>query len=158
MEKFRLIVENINLNNFELALKLCEEDKIKENQYLINNFKGVIFYLQNKFELAEKYFKESHKLNTEFEDPLKNLYIIYIKKKNYLEAINIAKKLTDLSGTNDLYVYQLAYAYELNNDNLLAIENYEKCKSLNGKNKLKALNNIGNIYLKNKYINFVMHN
>ena len=86
MEKFRLIVENINLNNFELALKLCEEDKIKENQYLINNFKGVIFYLQNKFELAEKYFKESHKLNIEFEDPLKNLYIIYIKKKELLRS------------------------------------------------------------------------
>ena len=53
------------------------------------------------------------------------------------------------NNTNDLYAYQLAYAYELNNDNLLAIENYEKCKNLNGKNKLKALNNIGNIYLKN---------
>ena len=37
----------------------------------------------------------------------------------------------------------------VNNDNLSAIEKYEKCTDLNGKNKLKALNNIGNIYLKN---------
>tara|TARA_B100000029_G_C17105532_1_gene789536 strand:- start:398 stop:526 length:129 start_codon:yes stop_codon:yes gene_type:complete len=42
MEKFKLIVENINLKNLELALKLCEEENLKENQdfFLLNeNYK-----------------------------------------------------------------------------------------------------------------------
>tara|TARA_A100001037_G_scaffold58499_1_gene50643 strand:+ start:353 stop:2062 length:1710 start_codon:yes stop_codon:yes gene_type:complete len=149
MDNLKLIVENINSKKLDLALKQCEDYSVKENIYLINNFKGVIYSLKNDQVLAEEYFKKSHKLNEKFEDPLKNLYIINIKKKNYLEAINIAQKLSNLDNSNDLFVYQLAYAYELNNDNLLAIENYEKCKDLKGKHKLKALNNIGNIYLKN---------
>ena len=149
MNNLKLIVENINSNKLDLALKQCDDYNIKENKYLINNFIGVIYSLKNNHELAENYFKKSHKLNEKFEDPLKNLYIINIRKKSYPEAINIAQKLCNLNNSNDLFFYQLAYAYELNNNNLLAIDNYEKCKNLNGKNKLKALNNIGNIYLKN---------
>ena len=149
MDNLKLIVENINSNKLDLALKQCDDYNIKENKYLINNFIGVIYSLKNNHELAENYFKKSHKLNEKFEDPLKNLYIINIRQKNYPEAINVAQKLCNLNNSNDLFFYQLAYAYELNNNNLLAIDNYEKCKNLNGKNKLKALNNIGNIYLKN---------
>ena len=149
MNNLKLIVENINSNKLDLALKQCDDYNIKENKYLINNFIGVIYSLKNNHELAENYFKKSHKLNEKFEDPLKNLYIINIRQKNYPEAINVAQKLCNLNNSNDLFFYQLAYAYELNNNNLLAIDNYEKCKNLNGKNKLKALNNIGNIYLKN---------
>ncbi len=149
MDNLKLIVENINSNKLDLALKQCDDYNIKENKYLINNFIGVIYSLKNNQELAENYFKKSHKLNEKFEDPLKNLYIINIRKKSYPEAINIAQKLCNLNNSNDLFFYQLAYAYELNSNNLLAIDNYEKCKNLNGKNKLKALNNIGNIYLKN---------
>ena len=149
MDKLKVIIDNINSKNLDLALKQCEDYNVIENKYLINNFKGVIYSLKNDQVLAEEYFKKSHNLNEKFVDPLKNLYVIYIKKKNYLEAINIAQKLNNLNNTNDLFVYQLAYAYELNNDNLLAIKYYENCKDLNGQNKLKALNNIGNIYLKN---------
>ena len=149
MNDLKLIVENINSKKLDLALKQCEDYSVRENIYLINNFIGVIYSLKNNQELAEDYFKKAHQLNEKFEDPLKNLYIINIRKKNYSEAINIAQKLSDLNNKSDLFVYQLAYAYELNNDNLSAIEKYEKCKDLNGKNKLKALNNIGNIYLKN---------
>ncbi len=148
MNDLKLIVENINSKKLDLALKQCEDYSVKENIYLINNFIGVIYSLKNNQELAEEFFRKSHKLNEKFEDPLKNLYLINIRKKNYSEAINIAQKLSYLNSTNDLFIYQLAYAYELNNDNLSAIEKYEKCKDLNGKNKLKALNNIGNIYLK----------
>ena len=56
-----------------------------------------------------------------------------IRQKNYPEAINVAQKLCNLNNSNDLFFYQLAYAYELNSNNLLAIDNYEKCKNLNGK-------------------------
>ena len=149
MDNLKLIVENINSNKLDLALKQCDDYNIKENKYLINNLIGVIYSLKNNQELAENYFKKSHELNEKFEDPLKNLYIINIRKKSYPKAINIAQKLCNLNNSNDLFFLQLAYAYELNSDNLLAIDSYEKCKNLDGKNKLKALNNIGNIYLKN---------
>ena len=46
--------------------------------------------------MKEDYFKKSHNLNEKFEDPLKNLYIINIRKKNNSEALNIAQKLASL--------------------------------------------------------------
>ena len=39
------------------------------------------------------------------------------------EAIKFSEKLCKLNNKNDLYFYQLAYAYELSNNNILAIEN-----------------------------------
>ena len=90
MDNLKLIVDNINLKKLDLALKQCEDYDIQENKYLINNFIGVLYSLKNNHELAENYFKKSHKLNEKFEDPLKNLYIIKIRKKSYTEAINIA--------------------------------------------------------------------
>ena len=86
MNNLKLIVENINQKKLDIALKQCEDYNIKENKYLINNFKGVIYSLKNDQVLAEEYFKKSHNLDEKFEDPLKNLYVINIKKKNYLEA------------------------------------------------------------------------
>ena len=149
MNNLKLIVDNIKSKNLEKALIECEKHNIKENDYLINNFKGVIHSLLNNSDLAEKFFKKSHELNKNFEDPLKNLYIISIKKKNFEDAINFAEKLCNINNSNDLFFYQLAYAYEISNQNLLAIDYYEKCLNLNGPNKLKALNNIGGIFLKN---------
>ena len=142
MNNLKLIVDNIKSKNLEKALIECEKHNIKENDYLINNFKGVIHSLLNNSDLAEKFFKKSHELNKNFEDPLKNLYIISIKKKNFEDAINFAEKLCNINNSNDLFFYQLAYAYEISNQNLLAIDYYEKCLNLNGPNKLKALNNI----------------
>ena len=85
MDNLKLIVDNINLKKLDLALKQCEEYNIKENEHLINNFIGVIHSLKNNSVLAENYFKKSHILNEKFEDPLKNLYIINIKKKTILK-------------------------------------------------------------------------
>ena len=136
MNNLKLIVENINQKKLDIALKQCEDYNIKENKYLINNFKGVIYSLKNDQVLAEEYFKKSHNLNEKFEDPLKNLYVINIKKKNYLEAINIAQKLINLNNKNDLFFYQVAYAYELNNDNLLNFHKWYKWKKISQKCKI----------------------
>ncbi len=149
MDKLKLIVDHINSKNLDKALILCQRYNENKNQYLINNFKGVIHYLKNDLEIAENYFKKSNNLNKDFEDPLKNLYLISIKKKNFSDAIKYTKSLCEINDKNDLYFYQLAFAHELNNESLIALDFYEKCINLNGKNKLKALNNIGNIYLRN---------
>ena len=149
MDNLKIIFENIKSNKLYAALKLCENNVNKSNEYIINNFKGVIYSLLNKQDLAEEFFKKSHILNDKFEDPLKNLYTINIKKNNIDKAIRFGEKLCKINNKNDLYFYQLAYAYELSNNNLLAIENYEICINLNGYSKIKALNNIGTLYLRN---------
>ena len=92
MDNLKLIVENINSKKLDLALKQCEDYSVKENIYLINNFKGVIYLLKNDQVLAEEYFKKSHKLNEKFEDPLKNLYIINIRKKKLLRSNKYCSK------------------------------------------------------------------
>ena len=149
MNNLKIIFENIKSRNLDIALKLCEDNVTEKNEHIINNFKGVIHSLLNKQDLAEQFFKKSHDLYDKFEDPLKNLYLISIKKKNFDEAIKFSEKLCKLNNKNDLYFYQLAYAYELSNNNILAIENYEICINLDGHNKIKALNNIGTLYLRN---------
>ena len=152
MDKLKLIVESIKIKDWKQALKQCDEYELNNDQNvdIINNYKGVIHYLKKELSLAENYFLNSHNLNNKFEDPLKNLYLIYINKNLPEEALKIAKKLFEINSSNDLYSYQLAYAYELNNEESLALDLYKKSADLNGKSKFKALNNIGSIYLKNQ--------
>tara|TARA_B100000579_G_scaffold231100_1_gene189355 strand:+ start:317 stop:2029 length:1713 start_codon:yes stop_codon:yes gene_type:complete len=148
MAKLKDIVDNINSGNLESALNFCALCENNENKHIIENFRGVIHLLKGQIDLAEKNFKESIKLNNKFDDPIKNLYVINLKKKNYKELLFYAKKLFQLNSYNQLYNYQLGYAFELNNDSDEAIEYYKKCIDLNGEDKKKALNNIGSIYLK----------
>ncbi len=151
MNKLKLILESINSRDLAKALKLCNEygNEERDNKHLINNFKGVIYFLEGKLDLAENNFLNSHLLNSNFEDPIKNLYLIYLKKNYPIKLLEFAKKLYEIDNENDLYIYQLAYAHEINNNNKLALEFYIKCIHLNGSNKIKALNNAGSIYLKN---------
>ena len=149
MDDLKVIIDNIKSKNLDTALKLCNDYNNIENEYLINNFKGVIYSYLNNQKLAEEFFQKSHSLNRKFEDPLKNLYVINIKKKNLVSAIEVCQKLCVIDDKNDTYFYQLAYAHELNNNNLLALENYDKCIKLDGPSKIKALNNVGTLYLRN---------
>ena len=148
MAKLKDIVDKINSRNLESALNFCDLCENNENKHIIENFRGVIYLLKGQIDLAEKNIKESIKLNNKFEDPIKNLYVINLKKKTYEELLFFAKKLFKLNSYNQLYNYQLGYAFELNNNSKEAIEYYQKCIDLNGENKKKALNNIGSIYLK----------
>ena len=142
------IIENINNKKYEEALKLCEDYQSHKNKYIILNLKGVIYLLQGNLDLAEAYFINSTKNNKTFVDPIKNLYVVYNKKKNWEEMLNCAINLIKINKSDPTYNYQLGFAYE-NTKNLdRAIESYENCINLNGVEKKQALNNIGNIYLK----------
>ena len=149
MNDLNIITENINKRNFDVALKHCDDLENTKNAFIINNFRGVIFFLEEKLDLAEEKFLISHSLDSKFEDPIKNLYMIYLKKNNHQNVLEYAKKLVQINYLSELYNYQLAYAYELNSDNEQAIKHYEKCLKENSKIKGKALNNIGGIYLRN---------
>ena len=82
MSNLNEIIQNIKDKNFDQALKLCRLYENNNNSHIVFNLKGSIHYLQNNFELAEKYFLNSIKIEKNFIDPLKNLYIIYQKTKN----------------------------------------------------------------------------
>ena len=150
MSDLKEIVSYIINKNFDEALKLCEIYQNKKNKYIISNFKGVIYLSQNNFENAEINFLDSLKENDKFIDPLNNLIQLYSRKKDYGKLLFYAKKLIEIDSTNPSYNYKLGYALEQNNKIEESIEYYKNCINFNGKDKLKALNNIGSILSKSK--------
>ena len=152
MDYLKNIVDKINHRNYETALKLCDLSENLQNKDIIYNLKGSIFYLQKKFDLAEINFIKSHKIDKSFEDPIKNLYILYLEKKKFKELISWGKKLIELDKSNESYNYKYAFACELNQIIDEAIKYYNNTIDLNGKNKYFALNNLGAIFLRlNKF-------
>ena len=148
MTDLKKIIENIENKNFDEALKLCALYENKKNKHIILNFKGVINHRKNDLEKAEIDFLNSSKIDKNFADPIKNLYLIYLKKGSIKNLLSSAKKLVEIDKSNNLYIYQLAYAFEANNKLDEAINYYKIYLSSNGVNKKAALNNIGAIYLK----------
>src|SRR6056300_362662 len=114
MDYLKNIVDEINRKNYESALKLCDLSENLQNKDIIHNIKGSIFYLQKKFDLAEINFIKSHKINKSFEDPIKNLYILYLEQKKYKDLTICGKKLIELNKSNESYNYKYAFACELN--------------------------------------------
>ena len=147
MTNLKEIVEKIKNKDLVEALKLCDDYNDKNNQHIISNFKGVIHLIKGNLELSEKNLLKSIELKPQFEDPIKNLYSLNLKKKKFDKVLFYAKKLVELNSVNNEYNYQLAYAHELNNNLNETIENYLKYISLDGKNKKQAYNNIGCLYL-----------
>ena len=148
MANLQEIAENIKKRDLVEALKLCDEYENEKNKYLIYNFKGVIYLLKNELNIAETNFIEAEKINNKFIDPIKNLYLIYLKKKSFKDLLIYAKKLFAFDNLNSDFAYKLAYAYELNYQQGDAIRQYISCIELNGENKKQSLNNIGCIYIK----------
>ena len=148
MSELKKIVENIKNKKLDEALNQCNSLNNKNNEHIILNFKGVIHLIKGNLEESEKNFLNSLEIKSEYEDPIKNLYLIYLQKKNFKDLLFYAKKLVKINKLNNEYHYQLAYAFELNNNLNEAIKYYELYLEQNGNNKKQALNNIGCIYLK----------
>ena len=156
MQDLDNIVDNIKNKNLENALKLCDLYENNKNKHIILNFRGVIFNLKNNLDLAKKNFIQAIKLNKQYEDPIKNLCIILFKKKLFKDFLLYAKKLVEIDKLNPDYNFQLAFAFESNNDLDESLKYYEICINFENKNKKKALNNIGNIYLKKKKLKIAL--
>ena len=148
MSNLKRIIENINNKNFDKALKFCKLYENNSNAHIISNLKGAIYQLQNNLEMAEICFLKSSKIDDSFIDPLKNLYIIYNKKKKIEEMISVGKKLIQIDQLDPSFNYKLGFAYDLNKKFSDAIHYYQNCIDLNGKETKFALNNMGSIYLK----------
>ena len=148
MAEFKDIVEQIKQRNLDKALGLCESSQNNKNMHIILNFMGVIHLLKNNLDLAETNFLSSTKIDGKFEDPIKNLYSICLRKNNLKDLLFYAKKLIKNDPLNNQYNYQLAYALELNNELDEAIKYYEIYLNNEDQDKKKGLNNIGSIHLK----------
>ena len=146
MSKLKEIVDSIINKNFDKALKLCEIYQNEKNKYIILNFKGAIYLSQNNLEDAEFNFLESLKENEKFVEPLNNLLQLYLRKNDFKKLLFYAKKLIEIDKLNPSYNYKLGYALEQNNKIEEAIECYKNCINFDGKDKLKALNNVGVLY------------
>ena len=148
MTELKNIVEQIQQRNLDKALELCELNQNNKNKHIILNFMGVIHLLKNNLDLAKTNFLSSAKIDEKFEDPIKNLYSICLRKNNLKDLLFNAKKLIKIDPLNNQYNYQLAYALELNNELDEAIKYYEIYVNNEDKDKKKGLNNIGCAHLK----------
>ena len=81
MSDLKEIVEKIKDKDLENALKLCNNYNNKNNQHIISNFKGAIYLIKGDLELSEKNLLKSIEIKPNFEDPIKNLYSLFLKKK-----------------------------------------------------------------------------
>ncbi len=148
MNQLELIAENIKNKNLDKALELCELNSNSNNKTIIYNFIGVIHFIKKNLVKAEKNFLDAIKIDDKFQDPIRNLCIIYTNTKKFDELLNFSIKLYKLDNSNPLNIFQIGSANELNKNYDDAIKYYEEFINTKGSDKKRGLNNIGNIYLR----------
>tara|TARA_B100001121_G_scaffold288035_1_gene285778 strand:- start:321 stop:1256 length:936 start_codon:yes stop_codon:yes gene_type:complete len=155
MEKIlKKIIAFLNNNQLIEALQLCEKNTEKKIEHLILNIKGVIFFKQNKLELAKKNFLKSIDLNQNFIDPYKNLSKIYLKQQDFISAIENGKKVIEYENKkNPLSYFNLALAFDLNKDYKIAIKLYKIVEKTDFKEKKILFNNLAKCYFSNGNVN-----
>ena len=150
MTNLKQIIENIKINNFDQALKLCDIYENKEDKHIIYNLKGVIFVSKNDLNKGEINFLNSLKIKSNFIDAIKNLILVYNRKKNFKKFVFFAEKLVEIEKSNPLYNFQLGYGYGEIQNHTKSIKFYRKSIKLNHNYKHMVFNNIGISYSKNK--------
>ncbi len=148
MADLKEIVDCINKGNLKEALKLCDTYENEKNKKFILNFRGAVHLIKGNLDIAEKNFLDAARIDSKFIDPLKNLYLICLKKRDYKDLLTYAQKLLEADRLENEHNYKLAYAFELNNNLKDSIEYYKRYVDKKGKNSKQAFNNIGCIYLK----------
>jgi len=145
MATIKNIIDNIQKNNFDKALNLCDLIENETNKHIISNIRGFTYFKMGKLDLAEKNFLISSDYNKKYIEPVKNIYSLYIQRKKFKLALEEAKKLVALDKNNLIFIAQLGYAYEVNFEFNNAISQYEKVLFLNNKDK-KIYNQLGYLY------------
>ena len=148
MNDLELIAENIKNKNLDKALELCKSNENSNNKIIIYNFIGVIHFMKKNLAEAEKFFLSAIEIDDKFQDPIRNLCVIYAITKKFKELLNYSTKLYYLDNKNPLNIFQIASANELNKNYDDAIKYYEKYINTNRSDKKRGFNNIGNIYLR----------
>ena len=153
-EILKKIIAYLNNNQLIEALQLCENNTEKKIEHLILNIKGVIFFKQNKLELAKENFLKSIDLNQNFIDPYKNLFKIHLKKQDYVSAIEIGKKVIEYENKkNPISYFNLALAFDLSKDYKTAIKLYKIVEKTDFKEKKILFNNLAKCYFSDGNVN-----
>ncbi len=148
MNELELIAENIKNKKLDKALELCKLCENSNNKIIIYNFIGVIHFMKKNFTEAEKFFLNAVEIDDKFQDPIRNLCVIYTNTKKFEKLLNVSVRLYNLDKSNPQNIFQIGSAYELNKNYDDAIKYYEKYINTNGSDKKRGFNNIGNIYLR----------
>ncbi|WP_440923134.1 hypothetical protein [Candidatus Pelagibacter sp.] len=157
-EILKKIIDYLNNNQLIEALQLCNKHTEKKIEHLILNIKGVIFFKQNKLELAKENFLKSIDLSKNFIDPYKNLFKIHLKQKDYISAIESGKKVIEYENKkNPLSYFNLALAFDLNEDYKTAIKLYKIVEKTDFKEKKILFNNLAKCYFSDRNINESTH-
>lgn len=91
--------EHLKKENYPLALKelLIAEELNPENPVVQANL-GLVYFMRDRFELAEKHYKKSISLRPDYTDAKNNLGRVYIEIGQYKQAESLLKDvLTDLT-------------------------------------------------------------
>jgi len=137
-EKKRIIEENEALYKKATSKEFLENLKRleRQNPYDPNILYtlGLVYYLREEYDKAEKYLKRAIKVSNDFVDAYELLLEIYLKQNRLKEAKKILKKLAKIN-PNDytIYVYLANIEYTLGNLRK-AIEYIKKAIDLNPKN------------------------
>lgn len=150
MLNLKQIVDCIEKKKFKDALKLCDIYENKTNKHIIYNFKGAIYFSQNDLDNAEINFLNSFKINNVFVDSIKNLILVYNKKKNFKKSLFFTKKLVQTDKLNPLYNFQLGYAFGENHNHKDSIKYYKITIKLDKSFKFMVFNNIGSTYTRSQ--------
>ena len=148
MNELELIAENIKNKNLDKALELCKLNENSNDKSIIYNFIGVIHFMKENLIEAEKFFLKVIEIDDKFQDPIRNLCVIYTITKKFQKLLKYSDKLFNLDTQNPLNIFQIGSAHELNKNYDDAIKYYEKYINTNGSDKKRGFNNIGNIYLR----------
>ncbi len=148
MNQLELIAESIKNKNLDKALELCKLNENSNDKSIIYNFLGVIHFMKKNLAEAEKFFLKVIEIDDKFQDPIRNLCVIYTISKKFKELLNYSTKLYYLDNKNPLNIFQIGSANELNKNYDEAIKYYEIYINTDGSDKKRGLNNIGNIYLR----------
>ena len=150
------ILKIINLfkkDDYDEALKLCDEVKDNSVEHIIYNIKGSIYHKKHKPELSKENLLKSIEIKSDYVEAYRNLYLVSLENRNYNDAIKYIKELINLEKNNNpISSYQLGLVYEMKGNFIDAIENYKISDKLGFKDKKILFNNLGNAYLHNKNV------
>jgi len=153
-ETLKKIIDHLNNDNLLEAFALCETSEDKKIEHIIFNIKGVILFKQQKLALAKIEFLKSINSDKSFIDPYKNLFKLNLRSQDYKSAIKNAEKTLELDNQKDpMSYFNLALAYDLNQDYKKAIGLYKTVETLNFKEKKVLFNNLAKCYLSDGNVN-----
>lgn len=156
--EFEIILDLFNKNNIiDSELKLKELILKHPNKFLLENFLGVIFSNQNKYQEALLSFKKALNLNPEFAEGHYNIGTIFKKNNQFLEAIKHFNLAININQDYFEAYFNLADCYKNINKFKDAEECFLKCISLK-KDDVEVYNNLGLLYLENSKLDLAERN